>query len=283
MSTAATAWRPRLFRLFGLTMGVAAFAATVEGQYRGFRGFTSEPPRLASNRSFDGSFNFCRVFYQSGRREAGGSGWWTDYPSADVNMSIRLGELTKAPVHFTPAGEPEHVVVRLTDPELFSCPFVILEDGGTVRFTQEEVVALRTYLLKGGFLWADDFWGSRAWDTWTRALAHVLPPTDYPIVDITLDHPLFRSLFEVKALPQIPSINYWRRSGGGTSERGYDSAVAHIRGISDESGRLMVLMTHNTDIADGWEREGEDPDFFYRFSVDSYAVGINIILYAMTH
>jgi hypothetical protein len=90
-------------------------------------------------------------------------------------------------------------------------------------------------------------------------------------------------MFEVKELPQIPSIQWWRTSGGDTSERGRDSAVPTMRGITDRHGNLMVVMTHNTDISDAWEREGEDPRFFYQFSPNGYAVGINVVLYAMTH
>ncbi len=111
----------------------------------------------------------------------------------------------------------------------------------------------------------------------------MLPPNEFPIRDLPPDHPFWRAMFELKELPQIPSINSWSRSGGETSERGEDGAVPHIRGISDRHGRLMVLMTHNTDISDAWEREGEDPRYFYLFSPNGYAVGINVIVYAMTH
>jgi hypothetical protein len=81
----------------------------------------------------------------------------------------------------------------------------------------------------------------------------------------------------------MASIQFWRRSGGGISERGSDSATVDARGIADEHGRLMVVMLHNTDIPDGWEREAEDAAYFYRFSPDAYSVGINVALYAMTH
>ena len=111
----------------------------------------------------------------------------------------------------------------------------------------------------------------------------MLPSDKYPIHDVGLDHPLFRTMFHVTRLPQIPSISHWRRSGGGTSERGLDSEVPVMRGISDEQGNLMVLMTHNTDISDAWEREGDDPQYFYSFSPDGYAVGLNIVIYSMTH
>ena len=101
--------------------------------------------------------------------------------------------------------------------------------------------------------------------------------------DVPFDHPIFRTMFEVKEIPQVPSIQFWRRSGGQTSERGSDSATPTIHGVADRHGNLMVVMTHNTDISDAWEREGEDTRFFYRFSPDGYAVGINVILYALTH
>ena len=273
----------RLVIVLALVLGIAV--AVYAQDWRRFNrgGFRFVPPRMASETSFDGSWNFCRGMYESVRREALGQGWRTDYPDADVNFSIRLSELTRARVSRQPDGEPNHLVVRLTDDELFRCPFIEMEDAGTIGFSDEEVVRLREYLLKGGFLWVDDFWGDAAWEQWTRELSRVLPPSRYPIVDLDPSHPLFRTQFTVPAVPQIPSIQYWRASGGLTSERGQESAVPHIRGISDSHGRLMVLMTHNTDISDAWEREAEDPRFFYSFSPEGYALGINVVLYALSH
>jgi hypothetical protein len=271
-------------RTIAWLIALVATAGAASAQFQPEWGFwTRTPPRFPTATSFDGSFNFCRVMYDSVRREAGGMGWWTDYPSADVNMSIRLSELTKTKISRERGGEPNHLVVRLTDDALFQCPFVILEDAGTAEFSPDEVAGLRDYLLKGGFMWVDDFWGTEAWDNWIVEIGKALPPAQFPITDLQPSHPVFRTLFEVPKLPQIPSIQFWRRSGGGTAERGSDSPHPEIRGISDPGGRIMVLMTHNTDIADAWEREGEDPSFFYRFSVEGYAVGINVLVYAMTH
>ena len=241
------------------------------------------PPKFARLDSFGGGFNFCRAFYTSGRREAGGQGWSTDYPDAELNFSIRLSELTKTRVTKDAHGRPEHLVVRLTDEALYQCPYLHMEDVGSAALTDAEVLGLRTYLLKGGFVWVDDYWGSYAGHNWLSQLARVLPPSEYPVREIPLDHPIFRTMFEVKALPQIPSIQFWRTSGGGTSERGSDSATPTISGVTDRHGNLMMVMTHNTDISDAWEREGEDARFFYEFSPRGYAVGINVILYAMTH
>ena len=91
------------------------------------------------------------------------------------------------------------------------------------------------------------------------------------------------TLYPILKVPQVSSINFWRGSGGATSERGSDSPHADLRMIADGRGRIMVLMTHNTDIGDSWEREGEDREYFLRFSPDGYALGINVALYAMSH
>ena len=265
---------------------VACVGTTMTAQFgRQFGGFGPRgyPPKFAREDSFGRGFNFCRGVYTSGRREAGGQGWSTDYPDAELNFSIRFAELTKARVSMDAYGAPEHLVVRLTEDALYQCPYLHMEDVGTAAFTEAEVLGLRGFLLKGGFLWVDDFWGSYAWENWASEFARVLPPAEYPIQDLSTDHPLFRAMFEVKQLPQIPSIQFWRTSGGGTSERGADSATPSVRGVVDRRGNLMALMTHNTDISDAWEREGEDPRFFYRFSPDGYAVGVNVVLYAMTH
>ncbi len=241
------------------------------------------PAKFAQEDSFGHGFNFCRGLYTSGRREAGGQGWSTDYPDAELNFSIRLGELTRTRVSRDSYGTPDHLVVRLTEPALFQCPYLHMEDVGTASLTDEEIKGLRAFLLKGGFLWVDDSWGTSAWNNWVSQLARVLPPSEYPVRDVQLDHPIFKMMFDVKELPQIPSIQFWRTSGGAISERGQDSATPHVRAVSDRHGNIMVLMTHNTDISDAWEREGEDPRFFYNFSPDGYAVGINVVLYAMTH
>jgi hypothetical protein len=244
--------------------------------------FFRQGARLATPQSFDGSFNFCRVMYRNGPFGAGG-GWSADYPSADINLSIRLAELTRLRVSRTAAGDPNHLVVRPLDDELFGCPFVLMAEVGSIFLDEQEAIRLREYLLKGGFLWVDDFWGTAAWEHWRDEIAKVLPPDRFPVQELPADHALLRSQFELSRIPQIPAINYWLDSGGGTSERGADSAVVHARVILDEHGRVMVFMTHNTDVSDSWEREGEDPNYFYRFSVEGYAVAVNVLLHAMTH
>ena len=150
------------------------------------------------------------------------------------------------------------MVVQLTDETLFQCPMVMMTEVGAAYLNTAEAEALRAYVLKGGFVWADDFWGEYAWRAWTDQLSKALPPAEFPIRDLEKDHPLFRTLFDIGGVPQIASIGHWWGSGGGTSERGAESAVPHARAIFDPQGRMMVLMTHNTDIGDSWEEEASN-------------------------
>jgi len=239
-------------------------------------------PKIVKATDFNGSFLYCRGYYESVRREAGGQGWSTDYPDADHNFLTRLAELTR--VYIKDADRnPNFVVIPLDDPLLFKCPVLFMEDIGTARFSEVEVQRLREFFLKGGFLWVDDYWGSLAWQMWEQEISRVLPRGEFPIFDIPISHPMMHTLYDVKEFPQIPSINFWGGGRFGTSERGADSAEVHFRGIQDAHGRLMVLMTHNTDIADAWEREGEDHEYFNHFSPRGYAVGVNVVLYALSH
>jgi hypothetical protein len=243
-------------------------------------GFNRFSARFAKLEDFDGSFLYCRGFFGAGR---GGGGWSTDYPGADNNFSIRLAELTRVPVKFDINRQPYHVVVRLDDPTLFRCPMLFMENVENLRLTEREAAGLRDYLLKGGFLWVDDFWGSAAWANWADEIEQVLPPAQYPMFDIPITHPVMHMVYDVDDFLQVSAISFWYRSGGGVSERGYDSAEVHYRGIQDAKGRLMVLATHNTDVADTWEREGENAEYFNLFSPRGYAIGVNVVIYALTH
>ena len=265
-----------------LAMVAAVALAGHEAWARQRRMGTSNRFPIPTESSFDGGFNFCRVAFQTGRFRRGGN-WVVDYPRADVNLSIRLSELTKTRVSFDADREPRHFVLTLTDPSLFRCPFVMMTEPGGLQFDDAEVARLREYLLKGGFLWADDFWGEVAWDNFLREIRRVLPEDQFPLRELDSDHPLFRTQFPIQDVMQIPSINYWMGSGGDTSEWGPESRVPYAHGFTDADGRVLVLATHNTDYGDAFEREGDDPRYFQTFSIDGYAFGINVVLYAMTH
>jgi len=263
-----------------ILIGVASLGAA---QLAGYRSRRFDGPRLEFARpdDFDGGFQFCRVAFRNAA-DGDGDGWGVDWPRADENLSIRLEELTKTPVSMDESAHPKHVLMRFTDPELLHYPFVMMTEPGGAYLDDQEAAGLRNYLLKGGFLWADDFWGLYAFDHWAGQLAKALPSSAYPIVDLPLDHGIFHEVFTVPRVPQIPGIRGWLRTGS-TSERGLDSAVPHARAVRDGRGRVMVLMTHNTDFGDAFEEEATNHEYFLRFSVAGYAFGINTLLYAMTH
>lgn len=240
-----------------------------------YRGGRNGVPEWEVDSEFkDDVFTFVRVKYNSFR---GWSRWSTDYPDSDLNFSYRLQQLTSIKV------DPNGKILELTDPELFDYPFIYMIEPGGLEFTDEEVVALRRYLTNGGFLMVDDFWGEAEWDNFYYEIKRVFP--DREAVELPLEHPIFHCVYDLHEKPQIPSINIaqWGRSQGITWER-EDAREVHYRGIFDDDGRLMAFIGHNTDLGDGWEREGEDPWYFREFSEKkAYPLGINVVFYAMTH
>ena len=156
---------------------------------------------------------------------------------------------------------------------------------GTIGLSDPEVTNLRLYLEKGGFIWVDDFWGSKEWEHWVGQIRRVLSSGLYRMFDIPAAHPIMNQFFTIPVVPQIPHLGFWYAQKRQTSERGEDSREAHFRGIEDRKGRLMVVMTHNTDIGDAMEMEALDPakEYFYKFSPVGYSLGINIFIYALTH
>jgi hypothetical protein len=278
-------------RAVGALLGVALIASSgySYAQFRSFsggvlRGEQGDPAELPPPEWPDRSVAGCHILYNSVRREANGSGWRTDYPWGQRNLLIRLAELTKTRVSRLESGVPHVYLVRLADPALFECSFLMASDVGTIGLSDEEAAGLGLYLRKGGFLWVDDFWGEAAWAQWTRELAKAMPASEFTIEDVPLTDPIFHAMTEVRRVPQVSGIGFWRATRGQiTSERGEETAVPHLRAIRDGHGRIIAVMTHNTDVTNSWEREGEDPAYFYQFSIEGYALGINVLLYAMTH
>lgn len=230
-------------------------------------------------------FTFVRVQYDSwggrgrGRRGRGGGGWRTDWPDSDLNFPFRLQQLTSMRV------DPQPISLRLTDERLFDYPFLYMIEPGALLFSEEEVVALRRYLLNGGFMMVDDFWGDYQYQNFYEQIKRVFP--EFEPVELELDHEIFRCVYKLKEKPQMPSIHSWQGPGTKVDWEPYhggDSEEVHYRAISDAKNRMMVLICHNTDLGDGWEREGEDADYFRECSVKkAYPMGINIVTYAMTH
>lgn len=228
-------------------------------------------------------FTFVRIEYDSYRRgygRGGGGGWRTDWPDAELNLSFRLQQLTALRVN------PNPITLRLTDPRLFDHPFIYIVEPGSLVFSEDEVLALRKYLKNGGFLMVDDFWGDAQWENFLHEIKRVFP--DREPQELPVDHEIFRCVYHLKEKPQIPSIGaaYAGKAEGITWERGHggNTQTVHYKGLFDDKGRMMAFIGHNTDLGDGWEREGEDPWYFREFSEKkAYPLGINVIVYAMTH
>lgn len=220
-------------------------------------------------------FTFVRIRYRSAW---GWDRWATDYPDSDQNFSYRLQQLTALKVN------PQPVILELTDPQLFQYPWIYIIEPGSLVFTQEEVDALRRYLLDGGFLMVDDFWGEDEWENFYREIKRVFPEREAE--ELPVEHPIFSCVFPLKSKPQIPNIGLGVESqwnGGRTWER-WDAQTPHYRAFFDDNGRMMAIICHNTDLGDGWEREGESAYYFSEFSEKkAYPLGINIVFYAMTH
>jgi hypothetical protein len=218
----------------------------------------------------DHAFYFTRGIYTDRRGGWGRGSWAVDYPKADQQFLTVLRRLTNLDAY---ASEN---AVRLDDPELRRYPFLYILEVGGISLTPAEVTGLRDYLLAGGFVFVDDFWGDQAWYEFERQMRQVLP--EHAIVDIPMDHEIFRVFYEIREVQQMPSINHWR-SGRSTECWGCEVTV---RGIEDEKGRLMMLIHWNTDNGDAWEW-AEQPDIPLKFTTYAYQIGVNAVVYALSH
>lgn len=264
-----------------LVLIVSTTAIAQRGMRR--RGFDSETvdrngvPVWENNPHFKSDlFTFARVKYSSydGGWGRGGGKWATDYPDSDLNFSYRLHELTALDV------DPHGKIVELTDDAIYDYPWLYMIEPGRMHLSEDEVEALRKYLLNGGFLMVDDFWGEDEWQNFYENIKRVFP--DREPIELPLEHEIFHCVYDLKKKPQVPSIHGWY--GGRTDDGRWDAQEPHYRAIHDDKGRIMAIICHNTDLGDGWEREGEDPSYFKEFSEKwSYPLGINIVTYAMTH
>lgn len=218
----------------------------------------------------DDTFQFVRLKAETH------STWATDFPDSDLNFSYRLQQMTSLKVN------PHPIVVSPTDPKLKECPFLYTLETASLVLNSNEVIALRDHLTNGGFLMIDDFWGDLAWDNTLKEMKKIFPEKE--VKELNLDHPIFNIVFPIKEKPQVPGIGFALRHKGTGITSPNKGGLPNFYGIYDDRGRMMVLICRNTDLGDGWEREGEDPYYFKEFSEKlSYPMGINIIVYMMTH
>jgi hypothetical protein len=230
-------------------------------------------PELASD-----CFTFVRIKYRTDGPEHSSRAWWTDYPDADVNLSFRLHQLTSMRV------DPNGKVIEVLDESLLDYPFAFMSGVPGITLDDDEAAALRRYVEHGGFIMVDDFWGEANFDHFYHEVVKRVFPTREP-EELPLEHEIFNIVYKLTQKPQIPNVNQGvaSRETGITWET-YDGQTPHYRGVSDDRGRLMMLICHNTDLGDGWEEEGTDPYYFSTFSEPkAYPLGINIVFYAMTH
>jgi hypothetical protein len=256
-------------------LGTAAWGLTVASG-------AGHSPRVVQPAAPDGErglkgreFYFTRAMYSGygrgyGRR--GGGSWRVDFPKADVQFLIGVRRYTNIDAY-----EYEHPV-RLDDPDLRRFPFLYALEVGGMALTPAEVEGLRGYLLAGGFLVIDDFWDLDEWQNFEYEIGQVLP--EYPIVDIPLDHPLLSAFYEIDELVQVPNVRQ-ARLGGRTWEC-YTPCGPALRGIFDDHDRLMVVINWNTDLGDAWEWV-EQPTYPFTYSSFAYKLGINMIVYGMSH
>lgn len=219
----------------------------------------------------DTEFTFARMIYTGMMPLGYGKHWNTDWPKSDRQFILGVQRLTNIRI------ADEGVIVELTDTDLFQYPFLYSVESGHWNLTDSEITGLREYLKRGGFLFCDDFWGSREWENFEQNISRVLP--EARIADIPMDHDVFHCYYDISELVQTPFVDQAMYSTQ-TSEQ--DGIIPHCKGIFDEKDRLMGIINWNTDLGDSWEW-ADLPDFPARFSTYAYKIGINAIVYAMSH
>ncbi|MCH7890013.1 MAG: DUF4159 domain-containing protein [Gemmatimonadetes bacterium] len=242
---------------------------------------TPSPPQILTE-GIPREFYFSRVAYRGyGGYYGRGGSWAVDFPRADQIFLSFIDRLLPN----LDAYEREFVVT-LDDPDIRRFPFLYALEVGRMSLSPPEVEGLRSYLLAGGFLVIDDFWGTREWANFEYEIRQVLP--EYEIVDLDIDHNIFTTFYEIDEVIQVPNIGIRNCTAFSqadlsrcpTWER--DGFIPMVKGIHDENGRLMVIINWNTDLGDAWEW-ADNPYYPLKYSTYAYEMGVNFIVYAMSH
>ena len=229
---------------------------------RGFRRSAPDPdqPLVGEPREW----TFARLAYDGGR-------WDTDYPRAEYHFSEAVRRLTRIDVH------PDGYVVSPDSDELFKFPWLYAVEVGYWGFSETQAARMREYLLRGGFLMVDDFHGEDEWRYFMDGMRMVFP--DRLVVDVPADDLIYAMPYPMDERVQVPGPGYM--SSGLTYEC-TDCVTPHWRGIRDDEGRWMVLISHNIDYGEGWE-QADNPAYPEEFTGQAYEVAIDYLIYAMTH
>jgi len=261
----------RLWLALLLIGGVAALVVAqdyellLEGNYTDFK-------RLAPQAPQNHEFTFVRLIYE-GKVPGYIKNWYTDYPKGDRQLVSILGRLTGLDV------APEERALPIHHPDLFNYPMIYSAEAGQMHFNASDASVLREYLERGGFWMIDDFWGTFEWQSFAFEMKKVLP--EYSVVDIPLSDPIFHSFFDIDEVLQVPNVGYaYCQPHCQTWE--LDGYKAEVRGIFDKTGRLLVLINHNTDLMDASEW-ADEPRYPQKFSAYSYKIFSNAVIYAMSH
>ena len=267
-----------LLLLAALLLPIAAQRPFDEfGNFRQRRRPTSDAP--PSGASF-GEFTFVRTIYQSpmrGRRGGGygyygGGTWTTDYPEADNNFIVGLREWAGTNLKIAPRPE----ALEILDDRVFDYPIIYIVEPGFMQLSPEQAARLREYIMRGGFIFLDDFWGEYEWENVQEQFRQIVP--EYEIMDLPLSHPIFHAYLDVEEVVQVPNVYNAQR--GITSEKG--GVVPHYMGIENKNGRLVAFLARNCDLGDAWEWINE-PAYPVKYGLPAYKVGINVVIYAMSH
>jgi hypothetical protein len=202
----------------------------------------------------------------------GGTSWTQDYPRADRHFAQALRRLTR--VHVRSVEQP----VNPDDlDDFYNWPWLVAGEMGDWKLTDQQSKTLREYLLRGGFIYMDDFWNDDEWARFDESMRRVFP--DRQIVEIQSPDAIFHSVYDLDDRYQI--LGQWALRGGYMTQRAAGT-VPHWRGIYDDKGRLMVAMTYNNDVGDSWEW-ADDPRYPEKYSALGIRLGINFVVYSMTH
>ena len=220
-----------------------------------------------------GEFTFVRTIYNSPARGYRNGSWAVDYPEADYHFIVGVRDW--AGTNLNVSAEPEQIPIM--DDDLFNYPLIYFVEPGYLELSDEEAERLREYVLRGGTLFLDDFWGEYEWQNVREQMRKVLP--EYEIKDLPRDHSIFHCYFDINEVVQVPGIGSWLGRGV-THEKG--GIVPHYMGIENKGGKLVVFIARNCDLGDAWEWI-DDPRYPLKYGLAAYKVGINVIIYAMTH
>jgi hypothetical protein len=275
-----------LRRAGAVTLGICALITVLFAQrpFREYPGIEYQPGQIPTGDYQEKTeWAFARLMYPPvgryyggvefyGSWKAGGSNWTMDYPRSDRHLSAAVRRLTR--VHARATEQP----VDLDENDVYDWPWLYGVEVGHWNLTDNQAKTMREYLLRGGFFMCDDFHGSIEWDVFVTSMRKVFP--DRPIVDLPNDCPIFHTVYNLDDRYQVPGALFLETHL--TYEKGETGKTPHWRGIYDDQGRVMVAICHNMDLGDSWEH-ADNPQYPEKFSALGLRIGMNYLVYAMSH